>query len=66
MRDLKGKTGKREYAFVLLTVLLYMVLLDKREMVEIIVWPFLSFVATAAGLTIYDKQGRPRRGGDEE
>ena len=53
--NLKQKTGKREYALVLLLVLLYKVIEGDTDMVTIIVWPFLSFVATAAGLHIYDK-----------
>lgn len=61
------KTMKREYALVLLLVLLYEVVVGNSAMVEIIVWPFLSFVATAAGLTIYDRQGRERyRNGGQE
>lgn len=60
------KTMKREYSLVLLVVLLHAVLTGNTAMVEVIVWPFLSFVATAAGLTIYDRQGRERRGRGEE
>ena len=52
---LREKTGKREYAFILMGVLLYSVYQGNVEMVEIIVWPFLSFVAAAAGIHIYDK-----------
>ena len=49
------KTFKREYAGGLFVVLMYLVLYDKVEMVEIVIWPFLSFIATSAGLHIYDK-----------
>lgn len=41
---------------MLLIVLLYVVIFGNVAMVEAIVWPFLSFVATSAGLTIYDRK----------
>lgn len=49
------KTFKREYAGAMFIVLMYLVLYDKTEMVELVIWPFLSFIATSAGLHIYDK-----------
>ncbi len=52
---LKGKTGKREYALVLMGVLLYSVYQNNVEMVAIIIWPCLSFLPTVAGIHIYDK-----------
>lgn len=56
MINFSRKTMKREYAFILLAVLLYVVLTGDTSMAEIIVWPFLSFVATSAGLHIYDRR----------
>jgi len=53
--NLSGKTFKREYAGAMFIVLMYLVLYDKTEMVELVIWPFLSFIATSAGLHIYDK-----------
>lgn len=58
---LKEKTFKREYAFALIAMLLYQVFQGEHEMVEAIIWPFLSFVATSAGLHIYDKTTSNRR-----
>jgi hypothetical protein len=55
MKSLREKTGKREYAFVLMSALLWLVWTGDTAMMQIVVWPFLSFVATAAGLHIYDK-----------
>jgi hypothetical protein len=56
MINWRRKTMKREYALVLLLVLLWVVITGDVAMVEVIVWPFLSFVATSAGLTIYDRK----------
>jgi hypothetical protein len=53
--NLNNKTFKREYAGAMFIVLMYLVLYDKTEMVELVIWPFLSFIATSAGLHIYDK-----------
>lgn len=53
--NLNNKTFKREYAGAMFMVLMYLVLYDKTEMVELVIWPFLSFIATSAGLHIYDK-----------
>lgn len=54
-----SKTYKREYAFALMIALLYTVYMDNVEMVKVIIWPILSFVATSAGLHIYDKTNKP-------
>jgi len=56
MINWRRKTMKREYALLLLLVLLWTVFTGNVAMVEVIVWPFLSFVATAVGLTIYDRK----------
>ena len=53
---MQQKTFKREYAGILMAVLLYQVIFGDVSMVEVIIWPFLSFVATSAGLHIYDKR----------
>lgn len=58
---LKDKTGKREYAFLLMCALGYLLWTGDTEMMQIVVWPFLSFVATAAGIHIYDKTTSNRR-----
>lgn len=55
MSQIKNKTGKREYALILMGVLLYSIYQNNVEMVEIIIWPCLSFIATVAGIHIYDK-----------
>ena len=52
------KTFKREYAFILMCFLGYSLLTDNVAMVEVIIWPMLSFVATSAGLHIYDASSR--------
>lgn len=55
-KTMKDKTFKREYAFVLMCFLGYMIYTDNVEMLDIAIWPFLSFVATSAGLHIYDRK----------
>jgi len=44
------KTYKREVAAVLLAGLGYLVFVDNVEMVNVLVWPFVSFAAGAFGL----------------
>ena len=56
---MQNKTFKREYAFTLMCILLYTVYTGNVEMVDVIIWPMLSFVATSAGLHIYDKTNKP-------
>ena len=58
MMDWKNKTFKREYAFILMGTLVYVVVTGDVAMVEAIIWPMLSIVATSAGLHIYDKTKR--------
>lgn len=54
LNSLKEKTFKREYAAIFVMVLVYMVVVKNNlEMVAIIIWPFISFVAASAGLHIY-------------
>lgn len=51
----KNKTFKREYAFLLMIVLIYSIFKDNVDMVTIIIWPILTFVAGAAGLHLFFK-----------
>jgi hypothetical protein len=50
-----SKTFKREYAAAFVAVLCLKIYQGDVQMVEAIVWPFISFVAASAGLHIYDK-----------
>lgn len=61
MVNLKGKTGKREYAFLLMCCLGWLIYTDNTDMMQIVIWPFLSFVATSAGLHIYDRTTSNKR-----
>lgn len=53
MINLTKKTFKREYAAIMFGVLNYQIMFGTTEMVEAIVWPIMSYIATAAGLHIY-------------
>ena len=50
---MRSKTGKRELAWLFAGVLLYEIFIDHTEMVEIIVWPFVTFIAAAASIHVY-------------
>lgn len=65
--NLSKKTFKREYAALMLGVLLYQVLMGYTEMVEVIIWPIMSYVATSAGLHIYGQNtvNRTQNNGEE-
>lgn len=54
-KRLTDKTFKREYAFMMLGILVHQIYTGNTEMVENIVWPIMSFVATSAGLHIYGR-----------
>lgn len=49
------KTGKREYAFLFVVLICWLIYQDNKELLEILIWPFISFIAASAGLHIYDK-----------
>lgn len=50
-----NKTFKREFAITLVAMLLYQIWEGNTSMVEVIIWPIMTFAAGAAGLQIYDK-----------
>lgn len=54
---LKQKTFKREVASFLLAFLCFVILGGDVEMVKVIVYPFMAFVALAFGLDWKTKQG---------
>ncbi len=54
MEYMERKTFKREFAAVLLAILVFKIYDGHVEMVQAIVWPILSFVAIAAGLKGYE------------
>ena len=58
---LKDKTGKREIALGLTGVLVWSIFQGNTAMVEVIVWPILSYVAAASGLHIYHRRAREER-----
>lgn len=47
------KTGKRELAWVFAGVLCYEIFIGNTEMVSILVWPFVTFIAAAASIHTY-------------
>lgn len=49
------KTGKREYAFLFVALICFLVYQGDKDVLEIVIWPFITFIAAAAGLHIYDK-----------
>lgn len=51
----KDKTFKREYAFLLIAILLYSIYMNNVEMVTVIIWPILTYVSAAAGLHLFFK-----------
>lgn len=55
----KNKTWKREMALLFCVVLTHQIYLNNTSMVEVIIWPLVSFIAAAAGLHIYDKNSNP-------
>ena len=58
---MKDKTWKRELAVGFAILLGYEICKNNVEMVEVIIWPVLSFIAAASGLHIYDKTQRNTR-----
>ena len=61
MINLSKKTFKREYAAARFFVLLYQIMFGDKEMVEVIIWPIMSYIATAAGLHIYGQNTTNQR-----
>lgn len=55
IKALKGKTGKRELAWVFSAVLVWSIYSGDSDMVEAIIWPILSYIAAASGLHIYQR-----------
>ncbi len=49
------KTGKRELGILFAIVICYEIYIGNTEMVEIIVWPFVTFIAASAGIHTYGK-----------
>lgn len=50
-----NKTFKREFAVTLVAMLLYQIWENNVSMVEVIIWPIMTFAAGAAGMQIYEK-----------
>ena len=50
-----NKTFKREFALTLVAMLLYQIWEGNIGMVEVIIWPIMTFAAGAAGMQIYEK-----------
>lgn len=59
------KTGKREYAFLFVVLLCFLIYQDNTEILEIVIWPFITFIAASAGLHIYDKKSTVDRNLDD-
>lgn len=47
------KTMKRELGYLFALILCWEIYNDKTDMVETIVWPFVSYIAAVSGLHIY-------------
>lgn len=64
---MEKKTFKREIGLAFAAVLMYMVYTNNVEMVEVIVWPFVSYVAAASGIHTWKllegKPSKPTDGG---
>lgn len=58
-KSVTDKTGKRELGFLFAGVLCYAILQGEVEMVKVIVWPFVSYIAAASGLHIYKQLQQP-------
>ena len=56
-----NKTGKREIALAFTAILVYEIYLNNTDMVDIIIWPIMSFVAASAGLHIYGQSTKTTR-----
>lgn len=52
-KNLANKTLKREYAAALMFILIWSIWNNNVEMVEVIIWPILSYVAAVSGLHIF-------------
>lgn len=50
---MESKTFKREFAAAFALILCWSIYNDNTEMVEVIVWPFVSYIAAVSGLHIY-------------
>ena len=50
------KTFKREVAVALLLVMCWCMYSDQVDMLEIVVWPFITFAAAAFGIDAFAKQ----------
>lgn len=55
------KTLKREFGVVLMAAILYMIGTNNTEMLEITLVPFLTYIATAAGIHALDKNSSNTR-----
>ena len=49
------KTLKREYAFTLFCLLVHQTIFGTTQTLEVIVWPFLSFIAAVAGIHTFTR-----------
>jgi len=69
------KTGKRELGWLFAGILCYEIFIGNAEMVEVIVWPFVTFIAAAASIHVYgglhkdgstfvSNRGRTQRSGE--
>jgi hypothetical protein len=54
MKPLKRKTGSTESAWLLLALMSYVVFQENTELVEVIIWPFITYASIAFGLKRVD------------
>ena len=55
--SIKDKTFKREFAMIVFSVLCWAIFQGDVEMVKILIYPFMAFIALAFGLDWKTKQG---------
>ena len=56
----KNKTWKRELGLAFAAMLMYVVWTENVELVKVLVWPTMSFIAAASGMHIYRELQQPR------
>lgn len=62
MESKPKKTFKRETAWAFLVIIGYIVFTENVELLKVVIWPFMLFIATAYGMDWASKQTDFTRG----